>query len=290
MTEPLEPRLHAYRPDLADLRLKDQVAAERYSAGKPFHVAAPLAPLRQRPASDAPLDTEALLGENLLVFEVEEGWAWAQLLRDGYVGYLPMEALAAGHAASSHRVSALRSFLYPGPSIKLPPSGILSYGAELEVTAESGVFAVTPQGFVYARHLTPLAVKAADFVAEAERFTGMPYLWGGKSSLGLDCSALVSLALAAAGISAPRDSDLQEAGLGSAVPVDDGLAGLQRGDLVFWDGHVGIMQDSSILLHANGHFMEVVSEPLQTANARTIARYGAGITSIRRLQAMRCSP
>jgi hypothetical protein len=217
------------------------------------------------------------------VFEEDEGWAWAQLQRDGYVGYLPMEALTKGLAAPTHRVSALRSFFYPGPSIKLPPVGVLSYGAHVIVTAEKDAFAVTPQGFVYTRHLVPLSHLAADAVTEAERFLGTPYLWGGKSSLGLDCSALVALALAATGINAPRDSDLQEETLGHSLPIQPGPSGLMRGDLIFWDGHVGLMQSATQLLHANGHFMEVTSEPLTIANERIVARYGAGMTTIRRL-------
>jgi cell wall-associated NlpC family hydrolase len=283
MSGTLERRLHAYRPDLAAASLKDRVTADRYVDGATYHVTAPLAPLRQRPSPDAPLDTEALMGEAVTVFEEDEGWAWAQLQRDGYVGYLPMEALAKGVATPTHRVSALRSFLYPGPSIKLPTVGVLSYGANIAVTAEKETFAVTSQGFICARHLVPLKHRATDAVTEAERFLGTPYLWGGKSSLGLDCSALVALALAATGIDAPRDSDLQEETLGQIIPIPLDLSGLKRGDLIFWDGHVGLMQSATQLLHANGHFMEVTSEPLTIANERIVARYGAGITTIRRL-------
>jgi cell wall-associated NlpC family hydrolase len=283
MNQPLDPRLHAFRPDLAAAELEGKVAASRFAEGALHHVVAPLAPMRRHPAADAPLDTEALMGEEARIFDAEEGWAWGQLARDGYVGYLPMEALDAGPARATHRVGALRTFLYPGPSIKLPPVAALSYGAFLRVEAERDGFAAMRGGFVHAGHLTSIDGRAMDFVAEAERFLGAPYLWGGRSSLGLDCSALVSLALAAAGVAAPRDSDMQEAALGAAHPAGTDRAGLERGDLVFWRGHVGIMQDATRLLHANGFFMEVTSEPLAAAQARILDRGGGPVTSVRRL-------
>jgi hypothetical protein len=283
MTAILDKRLHAYRPDLADLSLKGQIEAARYVEGVLHHVVAPLAPLRREPAPDAPLDTEALMGEEVMVFEAEEGWVWAQLQRDGYVGYLPEEALRKGPAGATHRISALRSFVYPGPSIKLPPLAMLSLGAALAVKRLHGEFAVTPAGHVYAGHLIPLSRQVGDFVTEAERFIGTPYLWGGKSSLGLDCSALVVLSLGAAGRKALRDSDMQQQWLGQPVDFDQTLAGLRRGDLVFWKGHVGIMQSPTQLLHANGHFMEVTSEPLRIANDRINEKTGAGIAAIKRL-------
>jgi hypothetical protein len=283
MTKPLDPRLHAYRSDLADIRLEGQVQAGLFVEGRLYHVAMPLAPLRRQPAADAPLDTEALMGEEAIVFDAEEGWAWAQLKRDGYVGYLPMDALDPGPARASHRVSALRTFLYPGPSIKLPPLSMLSYGAMVEIKGEADGFAMAAGGWIHAAHLTPLEARKPDFVAEAERFLGTPYLWGGKSSLGLDCSALIALSLAATGRIAPRDSDMQEASLGVPLNIGDDLAGLMRGDLVFWKGHVGVMQDEARLLHANGHFMEVTSEPLSTARDRILAKGGGRVTAIRRL-------
>jgi hypothetical protein len=283
MNQSLDPRLHAFRADLAAAELHGRVAAPRFVEGALHHVAAPLAPVRRRPASDAPLDTEALMGEELRVFDIEEGWAWGQLSRDGYVGYLPMDALDRGPARATHRVRALRSFLFPGPSIKLPPIAAISHGALIAGGAEKDGFMPLRGGFLHAGHLAPLEDLAADFVAEAERFIGTPYLWGGKSSLGLDCSALVSLALAATGIDAPRDSDMQEASLGSPIAVAPDRSGLRRGDLVFWKGHVGVMRDQGRLLHANGAFMEVTSEPLAVAEARILDRGGGPVTSCRRL-------
>jgi cell wall-associated NlpC family hydrolase len=237
------------------------------------------APLRRSPAPDAPLETEALFGETVTVYDESEGFAWAQLDRDLYVGYLPFAALGAP-TEPTHRVSALRTHAYPGPSVKLPPRMALSLGARLTIVREAGDFAVTQDGFhLWARHLADARSCEQDFVAVAERFLEAPYLWGGRTSEGIDCSGLVQTALTAAGIAAPRDSDMLAA-LGEPVAADRPLA---RGDLVFWKGHVGLMRDAATLIHANGWHMKVVSEPLAEARARIAAGGGGEVTSMRRL-------
>lgn len=273
-------RLTPARPDLAAAHLRGQVAAPRYAEGKSLQVTDASAPLRREPAPDAPLETEALYGETVTVYDESEGWAWVQLACDGYVGYLPWIALGAP-AAATHRVAALRAHVYPGPSIKLPPRMALSLGARLSVARLQGDFAVAADGaFLWARHLAEIGTFEPDFVAVAERFLNAPYLWGGRTSEGIDCSGLVQTALTAAGIPAPRDSDLQEATLGAAVPADGPLV---RGDLVFWKGHVGVMRDAATLLHANGWHMAVVSEPLAEARARIASGGGGDVTGVRRL-------
>ena len=240
------------------------------------------APLRRSPAPDAPLETEALFGEAVTVYDEAEGWAWAQLERDLYVGYLPQAALGAP-AEPTHRVAALRTHAYPGPSIKLPPRMALSLGARLTIVRQEGDFAVTPDGLhLWARHLADAGSGEPDFVAVAERFLETPYLWGGRTSEGIDCSGLAQTALTAAGVAAPRDSDMMEAALGEPVAIDR-AALLQRGDLVFWKGHVGVMRDRLTLLHANGWHMKVVSEPLAEARARISAGGGGEMTSVRRI-------
>ncbi len=282
-------RLHAYRPDLADIALEGRVEAARFVAGEPMQVIVHAAPLHREPRKDAPLDTEALCGERVAVFEIEEGWAWGQLESDGYVGYLPAERLGPPAPQPTHRVSAVRSFAYPGPSMKLPRAMTLSLGTRLHVLDRQGDFAVVAgvaglaRSYVWAEHLSPLERAAADWVAVAERLLHAPYLWGGKSSLGLDCSALAQLSLDAAGIAAPRDSDMQERAVGRPLPIRPDLGGLQRGDLVFWKGHVGLMQDATRLIHANGHHMLVASEPLAEACERIAAKGGGPVTALKRL-------
>ena len=284
----LDRRLHAFRPDLADLALKGRVEADRFVAGEVMQVITHTAPLHREPRKDAPLDTEALCGERVSVFELAEGWAWCQLASDGYVGYLPAERLAAPSPQASHRVSAVRSFAYPGPSMKLPRAMTLSLGSRVHVLDRQGDFAIVAgvaglaRSYVWAQHLKALDHHEPDPVGVAEQLLHAPYLWGGKSSLGLDCSALVQLALDAAGIAAPRDSDMQERSVGTALPLGDGLPPLRRGDLVFWKGHVGLMQDAHRLLHANGHHMLVASEPLEVAIDRIEAKGAGKVTSIRR--------
>ncbi|MDJ1157609.1 NlpC/P60 family protein [Chelatococcus sp. SYSU_G07232] len=280
----LDRRLTAARSDLAAEALRGLVDAPRYAQGFLRRVVDPVADLRREPRPDAPLDTQALAGEAVTVYDEHEGWAWGQLAGDGYVGYLPAAALGPADPAPTHRVTVQRTFVYPGPSIKLPPLAAVSVNSGFAVARTEGDFAVLATGgFVYAAHLSPLDTEAPDFVAVAERFLGVPYLWGGKTSLGIDCSGLVQVALAAAGIAAPRDSDMQEAGLGRPMDIAPDLAGLKRGDLVFWKSHVGIMLDAVRLLHANGHHMLVVAEPLAEAATRILARNGGPITSVRRL-------
>ena len=282
----LDPRLTPARPDLAAEHLRGQVAAPAYQAGTLRRVAAGSAPLRRHPAPDAPLDTEALRGEALRVYDEEEGWAWVQLESDGYVGYVPAASLGDPDPAPTHRVASLRCFVFPGPSLKLPPLDHLSLGAAVTVVGEEGAYArLETAGFIYRPQLAPIGTPEPDFVAVAEKFVRTPYLWGGKTSLGIDCSGLVQTALAAAGIAAPRDSDMQEASLGEALGHVPDFGSFRRGDLVFWKGHVGLMLDAERLLHANAHHMEVVVEPLREAESRIREKSFGPITSVRRLPA-----
>jgi cell wall-associated NlpC family hydrolase len=279
---PFERRLTPVRHDLAAAHLRGLVDAPRYAEGRAMQVIEASAPLRRSPQADAPLETEALFGEAVTVYDEGEGWAWAQLDRDHYVGYLPRAALGTP-TEPTHRVAALRTHAYPGPSIKLPPRLPLPLGARLAVVRHEGDFAVTDDGLhLWARHLAELSAREPDFAAVAERFLETPYLWGGRTSEGIDCSGLVQTALAAAGIDAPRDSDMLEEAMGAPVAVDGSRT---RGDLVFWKGHVGIMRDAATLIHANGWHMKVAFEPLAEARARIAASGGGDVTSVRRVPA-----
>jgi cell wall-associated NlpC family hydrolase len=277
-------RLTPARPDLAAAHLRGKIKAARFVEGRKMHLHCEIVDLRRAPTVEAPIDTQVLFGEDVMLYEEHEGWAWVQLAGDNYVGYMSRDALAEGESAPTHRVVVNRTFVYPGPNMKLPVEAALPRGAALRVGETTNDFIrLANGGFIFATHLAPLNAMAADFVAVAEDYLGSPYLWGGKTSLGIDCSGLVQIALAAAGHAAPRDTDLQEIALGHALPVDEQLERLQRGDLVFWKGHVGIMRDPHTLLHANGHHMLVASETLTEARAR-IRQKGAGeITSIKRL-------
>ena len=277
-------RLTPARPDLAAAHLEGKVQAARFVSGRIMQVAEPVVDVKSAPAPDASLDTQALYGERVTVYEDHEGWAWAQLARDSYVGYLPANALVADIVAPTHRVDVRATFAYPGPNMKLPPLAMLPFGAEVPVIGASGDYLKVPRGgFVFARHLVDIAAHAGDFVAVAESMLGTPYLWGGKTPDGIDCSGLVQTALAAAGKSAPRDTDMQARDLGAHLPVDVDLPALRRGDLIFWKGHVGIMRDADTLLHANGFHMLVASEPLKGARERIAANSFGAITAIKRL-------
>jgi cell wall-associated NlpC family hydrolase len=278
-----DPRLTPARADLAAKELEGKVDAARFVEGRAYEVIEPHTPVRGTPAPDAPLLTEALKGERVTIYDMNaEGWAWGQLAADGYVGWLSANALAPAGPPATHKVTALGTFAFPGPSIKLPPLEALPLGAYVAITRVEERLAVTRAGaYVPAPHLAPLDFVEPDFVAVAERFLGVPYLWGGKTALGLDCSGLVQIALTAAGRICPRDGDMQEQALGAPVP-HAGEGALQRGDLVFWKGHVAIVRDDAALIHANAFHMAVAIEPLAEAIAR-IREAGSEITSVRRI-------
>jgi len=280
----LDPRRHAVRPDLAALALRGQVTAPRYAAGTIRQVARPAVPLRREPNLALGLDTEALYGELVKVYDEKDGWAWVQLERDRYVGYVPSAVLTSEIMPMTHRVKALGTFIYPAADIKTPPIMHLPLNAELRVAEWSERFCRLERGgFVITRHITERDRFERDFVDIAERLIGSPYLWGGRTRIGIDCSGLVQVALQAAGVDAPRDTDMQAAELGKAISIPNDLEGLRRGDLVFWQGHVGIMSDGIMLVHANAHHMAVAAETLPEAADR-IAKQGSPITIIRRLE------
>jgi cell wall-associated NlpC family hydrolase len=279
-----DPRVTPLRDDLAAKYLEGKVKAARFVEGTVMEVIAPQAPLRRQSRLDAPIETEALKGERATVYDTNpEGWAWVQLGADNCVGWMPDAALGPAGAPATHTVAALRTFVFPGPSIKLLPIEALPFGAKINIERVEEQMAVTSSGFyVPATHLKPVGENEADFVAVAERFLGAPYLWGGKTMLGIDCSGLLQVALTATGAQCPRDSDMQEQALGRALTKTEQSSRLRRGDLIFWKGHVAIVRDGESLLHANAFHMAVAVEPIAQALTR-IRASGSEITSLRRI-------
>ncbi len=274
-----DPRLTLARPNLASLTLEGSVRATRFEAAKAMRLVIPAAAVRGAPSVDAEQIDQLLFGELFEVLELEEGFAWGQAARDGYVGWVEAGGLSARPLEPTHRVTALRSFSYLEPSIKAPSRGPFSLNALVTATETSGALTrIDGGGWMPSAHLSPIGAAFADPVEVAERFVGTPYLWGGRDSVGIDCSGLVQQAFYAAGRACPRDTDLQAA-LG--VPVEEGA--LARGDLVFWRGHVGLMLDDARLLHANVHHMAVAVEPLIEAVARISTNGGGQPTARRRV-------
>lgn len=287
MSQALDRRRHPVRPDLAAIDYEGRVEAGRFVEGEVFQIVSDSLCLRPVPRSDRSIDTEVLRGEWFTVYEqTPEGWAWGQLDTDGYVGWLSSDGLGSVQSAT-HRVRAIRTYRYPGADLKFPPLGFLSLGAQVTVVGEAETrgltYALLSDGSaVVAKHLVPVDLVETDWVSAAEDLLGTPYLWGGRTSLGLDCSALVQLAAQTGGIDVPRDSDMQEAEAGDEIPHDD-PASLLRGDLLFWKGHVGIIAGPNKLLHANGFTMTVAFEPLDQAIKRIAETEWGAITKARRL-------
>jgi NlpC/P60 family/Bacterial dipeptidyl-peptidase Sh3 domain len=279
----LDRRRNAYRDDLAAACLKGRITAGHYAEPQTAQVSAGAVALLKRPEAGIAYESELVHGEVIDIYERAEGWLWVQARRDSYVGYIPASAVKAEVLPVTHRVVALRSFLYPGPGMKTTPFGFLPFMAEVSVIEESGDWLNTRAGWLYRPHLVTLETRFSDPVGVAERFLGTPYLWGGKSSLGIDCSGLVQTACFACGIVAPRDSDMQEAELGEPMPLDTAsLATIPRGALLFWPGHVALSQGGGRMIHANAYHMMVESEEIVPAVAR-IASKGSALRSIRML-------
>jgi len=270
-------RVTPARPDLAAAHLKGQVDASRFVEGEKFCVRVGRLSLRVLPRAQAAQDSELLFGETFTVYERKHGWAWGQAANDLYVGYVRQDALGSAFIAQA-RVSALMAPVFCAADLKTPVRDLLPLNAVVPIEAREGDYVkIAENGYVHQRHLQPSA--ESDFVSVAERFVGTPYVWGGKTAAGLDCSGLVQTALSAVGKTAPRDTDMIEKALGVPAGLSEGR---RRGDLIFWKGHVGVMLDEARLLHANAFHMAVAIEPLVEALSR-IQKAAGPVTSVKRL-------
>ena len=279
----LDRRLHAYRPDLAAEGLRGRVDAPRFVEGTPMRVAIGCLDLRRRPGHNEALNNQLLFGEEVILYDEADGWAWVQSRTDRYVGYVERSGLAEDIQSNTHSLTALRTFLYPEPDLKKPPLGVFSITAALNVEEQHKGFAkLATGGWVFAKHIAPLDSIEPDYVETALKFLGTPYLWGGRSSVGLDCSALLQLSLARAGLVVLRDSDQQQETLGENLGWITGETEPERGDLLHMAGHCAIALDAKHVVHATSFTMSVICEEIEKLEARVIAKSGKGITGRRR--------
>ena len=277
----MDRRLTAANGRVADAALRGTVEAGRFVEGVLREVDQPVADLLAAPGGRR--ERQVVLGAGVKVYEARDGWAFVQAVADGYVGYLP-EASLRGPVAATHRVTARTTHLYPEADFKAHELASLSFGSRVRVLDEGARFVETDRGFVPKAHVAPLEALERDPVAVAERFLGTPYLWGGNSGFGIDCSGLMQAACLACGIPCPGDSAAQERSAGQ--PVDDAEP-LARNDAIFWKGHVAIAVSSSRLIHANAHHMAVTYEPVEEALRRIAAQGHGTVTGRRRLVAAR---
>jgi len=275
-----DPRVRAIRPDLADVALADHYFAPHYAAPVPRTCVTTSAMVRGTPSAGASAVTELLHGETFHMLDSRAGWAWGYCAHDHYVGYVPVDVLGEPAEAPAGFITRTSAPAFAAADIKSPVATLLPAGARIAGTLD-GDFLATPAGHVHQRHIRPMDAPETDWVAAAQRYLGMPYVWGGRGGLGIDCSGLVQMALAACGIAAPRDTDQQAEALGTAIPDD---AAAMRGDIIFFPGHVGLMVDEARLLHANAFWMAVTIEPLADVVARLAGTHEQPITARRRVQ------
>lgn len=251
---------------VAHQSLRGRIDGVRFTQGTWQRIVIPLADLNAGPAGAR--DRQLALGARFCALTDRDGWVFGRAEADGYCGWVSQSALGADHPVS-HWVSAPATHLYPAPDMKTRESATLTLGATLEVLDCDGRFARTPRGFVPSQHLRAIDDRANDPVEVARRFIGTPYLWGGNSRAGIDCSGLVQAAWHACGCACPGDSDLQAAMPGIRVP----LADAEAGDLAFWDGHVGLLTAPDRLVHANAYHMAVTEEDLEAVLNRIPDRF-----------------
>jgi len=282
----LDPRLTAARPDLAWSGLKGKIGAARFSAGKSSTITSPWADLKKTPRPSAPLLTQGLYGEKFRSLEESGGWVFGFLEGDGYTGYIRAAELGSHVIEPTHMVQVPMSHVYSKPDVKTAGPTPLPFSARVALrpgVVKNGFAEAQGLGWVYARHLDEIGNRDRDYLKTARWFLNAPYLWGGRTGLGLDCSALVQLALMRAGIPCPRDTDMQQRELGHSISNVPELSLCKKGDLVFFPGHVGFMASDTHLLHANATHMRVTLEDAEKVVERLKSAHHLSITDIRRL-------
>ena len=273
-----DPRFFACNGEVAASELRGVAKAVRFVDGRQAQFKVPFAPLVSR--SGAELATQALFGERFRILEDRDGCVFGQLSRDGYVGYAPSKCVGESKE-NTHRIAALSSHFYSAPDIKSSARQGPTLGGEISAVAErNGFLEVENEGYIPAKQASELRDRPTDFVAVAEKFAGAPYLWGGKTCFGIDCSGLIQLALQEAGIQCPRDSDLQEREFATRISEGESR---RRGDLAFWKGHVGIFIDADNFLHATSHGMAVAVEPFATVRNRINSLGSCTFLGVRRI-------
>ncbi len=282
MGRTLDPNVNAFRPDIASARLRGVVTAKRYIEGKRQQARIGTVPLREAPEGEARQISELLFGEEFVVYETRNGWTWGQCVADDYVGYARADDLRPDPHVPTHKTGAVRAHVFSEPDLKSRPQDQVSLGSRVSVVELSGSYArLADGGWLHRVALAPLDAVEPDFVATALCFMGVPYLWGGRSSLGLDCSALAQIALAEAGIACPRDTYMQIDAVGDPVPLDGPY---RRGDLVAFPNHCGLMLDGTVIVHANATAMCVSQDPLSRVVEIVKGESGGvGITGVRRI-------
>ncbi len=287
--DPFDPRLNVIRPDLADARLQNKVEAETYVTGEPATVITPVVDIKGSTDPDSNTTHQLLLGEKVMVYEEAKEKKWIQSTSDSYVGYVSSDTIKAAEGISlsssqssapdavSHIVCVPVTFCYPNAELRNPPICSLSIGSRVTVSTYESVrgikYALLEEGgAIIDKHLREIEDYPSDFVKVCELLINVPYLWGGASGFGIDCSSLVQLSMRMCGRQVLRDSDMQAATIGMEIDAGNNYQELLRGDLIFWRGHVAVHQGDiegvAHIIHASGHTMNVASEPLHQAIER----------------------